>query len=271
MTYDTKKSEFCAFRRILGDPISNSIDVAYTPLATRLARYYGLLQDDVAHLDTLPFTQADYVAGQSVVARGDPIEDVYLMISGWAARVRYTPSGSRQIIHILLPGDLITGEVFVVRRIDHELISLTNTSIRIIKPQALLDLFRNAPSLSAALWWTAEQEDGMLREQIVRLGRRSALERTAHLLLELHRRLLMVQQATDEAFILPLNQEHISDVLGLSVVHINRTLKRLERSGHIERRGSVIRLKGREKLAGLCDFDLAHFHLDSTLSQIDIG
>ena len=193
------------------------------------------------------------------------------MISGWAARARYTLNGSRQIIHILLPGDLLTGEVFIVNRMDHDLVSMTNTVVRLIAPRELKDLFRRAPGISAALWWAAEQEDGMLREHIVRLGRRSALERTAHLLLELHRRLLLVQQATEDVFVLPITQSEISDVLGLSVVHVHRTLKVLDNSGLIDRRKSIIRLNDREALARLCDFDLSHFHLDSTFSQAIVG
>ncbi len=250
---------------------AGAIDVAYSPLATRLSRYYGLDSKDVASLDSLPFRQRTFERGQSVVSRGDPIKDVILMISGWAARVRYTPSGARQIIHVLLPGDFLTSEIFVSRRLDHELVSMTKSVVRLMKPQDLRDLFRQAPGLSTALWWAAEQEDGMLREQIVRLGRRSALERTAHLILELHRRLLIVQQATEDAFVLPITQTEISDVLGLSVVHIHRTLRKLHDAGLIERRKSIIRLCDRDALADLCDFDLTHFHLDSGVSQAVVG
>lgn len=244
-----------------------SIDAAYTPFASRLSQFRGLEADDITKLDALPYRRRTYEAGASIVRRGDQVHDVIMMISGWAARVRTTSSGMRQIIHILLPGDLLTGDLFLVRRLDHELVAMTKAAVRLIKPEDLQALFSQAPSLSMALWWVAEQEDGMLREQVVRLGRRSALERTCHLLLELHRRLLLVQQATDDAFILPITQVEISDALGLSVVHVSRTLKKLTQSGLIERRGSVIQLRDREAIADLCDFDLAHFHLDSTLVQ----
>lgn len=241
--------------------------MAYTPLATRLSQFFGLDPEDVAKLDALPFRQRAHDAGEQILGRGDRIEGMFLMISGWAARVRYTPEGSRQIIHILLPGDLVTDDVFVTRRIDHEFISLTKIVVRLINPDDFHDLFLKAPTMLAALWWAGAQEDGMLREQIVRLGRRSAIQRTCHLLLELHRRLLMVHQATDESFILPITQIEISDVLGLSIVHVNRTLKKLDDAGLIERRKSLMRLLDRESLAQLCDFDVAHFHLDSTLRQ----
>lgn len=252
----------------MGRLVTATVDVAYTPLATRLFKYYGLDPGDVAQLDSLPYRQRSFAPGESIIRRGDRIEHIILMVSGWAARARYTPSGARQIIHILLPGDLLTGEAFVVARIDHELVSMTRSVARLITRRDLRELFDQAPRISAALWWAAEQEDGMLREQIVRLGRRSALERTAHLILELHRRLLIVQQATEDALVLPITQSEISDVLGLSVVHIHRTLKCLQSSGLIDRRKSVIRLLDRDALARICDFDLSHFHLDSTISHL---
>ena len=239
--------------------------MAYTPLATRLSQFHGLDLKDVAKLDALPFQQRAHGAGERILGRGDRIEGMFLMNSGWAARVRYTPEGFRQIIHILLPGDLVTNDVFLTRRMDHEFVSLTKIVVRLINPNEFHALSRQAPTMLAALWWVGEQEEGMLREQIVRLGRRSAIQKTCHLLLELHRRLLVVHQATDESFILPITQIEISEVLGLSVVHVNRTLKKLDDAGLIERRNSLVRLLDLGALAEMCDFDVAHFHFDSTI------
>lgn len=243
-------------------PQNEITDVAYTPLVTRLSNYARASKQDLARLDTVPFQQRKCEPGDIIVGRGDSITDVIFMISGWAARVRYTKGGRRQIIHILLPGDLLTREVFVIRRSDHELISLTNTVIRFVEQKDLVDLFREAPDLSTALWWAAEQEEGILREHIVRLGRRSSYERTCHLLLELHRRLVLIRQATESVFVLPITQAEIADLLGLSTIHVNRTLVKLRSEGLIKQNKRIIQILDPEAMADICDFDLAHLHLD---------
>ena len=190
---------------------------------------------------------------------------VLLLASGWAIRCRYTPEGMRQIVHILLPGDIITPSVFVTERTDHGITALSDVIIRYVEPRDMQQLFARTKTLAAAFWWAAEQEHGMLREQIVRLGRRSALQRIPHLFLELHRRLYLVGQSTVEKFHLPLTQNDIADTLGLSNVHVNRTLKKLVAGGYIEYEGAIIQIRDSRKLASLCDFDLTHLHLDSTV------
>ena len=247
------------------------LDVAFTPLATRLARYFQLDEQDVLRLEQVDYEQVAFEAGDSILRRNDRMNHLLLMVSGWAVRCRYTQSGARQIIHILLPGDLITPDVFVIRRSDHAISALTDTVIRQIEPRDMRELFNSCPSMAAAFWWASEQEDGILREHIVRLGRRSAAQRILHLFLELHRRLLLVDHATEDTFLLPLTQNDIADVLGLSSVHVNRTLRQLEKQELINYEGSVIQIPSREALAAMCDFDLAHFHLDSTVSNAIFG
>ena len=243
------------------------IDVAFTPLATRLRRYYRLQDSDVELLETVSCTQSHVNSGEKILHRGESQSALILMVSGWAARCRYTAEGNRQILHVLLPGDLVTPNVFVVQRTDHEIVALSDSEIRSIDPYDMQELFRESPALGSALWWTSEQEGGMQREQIVRLGRRSAVARVAHLLLELRQRLLMVNQAMDDTFVLPLNQQDIADILGLSSVHTNRTLQKLQRDSLIKYSGRLIELLNDECLAELCDFDIAHFHLDSTVES----
>ena len=238
-----------------------------SPLATRLQRYYELESADLALLDGLQHESATFSAGSYILERGDEMKHLIILNSGWAVRTRYTINGTRQIIHILLPGDVVTPDVFVVKKTDHAISALTDVELRYVKPREMQRLFGESRSLAAAFWWMSEQEGGMMREQIVRLGRRSALERVPHLFLELHRRLYMVGQASEEVFILPLTQNDIGDTLGLSNVHVNRTLRKLESDGFIKYEGSVIQIPDSRRLAELCDFDFDHLHLDSTVKS----
>lgn len=242
------------------------LTVANSPFASRVSRNYQVDDSDLEVFEHMDFRQAEFKAGDAILERGAELKQVVLLVSGWAIRCRYTPEGLRQIVHILLPGDIVTPSVFVAKRTDHGISALSDVVARIVEPREMQRVFNEAKTLAAAFWWVAEQEHGMLREQIVRLGRRSALQRIPHLFLELHRRLFLVGQATAESFILPLTQMDIADTLGLSNVHVNRTLKKLVSGGYIAYEGPVIHIHDSSRLAELCDFDLAHLHLDSTVA-----
>ncbi|MEO0998053.1 MAG: Crp/Fnr family transcriptional regulator, partial [Pseudomonadota bacterium] len=205
--------------------------------------------------------------GANILNRGDRQRHLIMIVSGWAARCRYTRAGSRQIQHILLPGDVATPDVFVIDRSDHDIQCLSDCQYRLVEPAAMRALFRHSEAVASAMWWSAEQEDGILREHIVRLGRRAANERVPHLFLELHRRLVMVDQATEDTFLLPLTQADIADALGLSAVHVNRTLRNLSKDGFIDYAHGIVTVHDPVQLAEYCDFDISHLHLDSHIVE----
>ncbi|UWR21271.1 Crp/Fnr family transcriptional regulator [Sulfitobacter sp. S190] len=238
-----------------------TLNFAYTPLITRLSFHMRVPSSEIAVLDSLPYVEKQYVRDEIVISRGDKVGPVVLVTSGWAARSRYTSQGQRQIINILLPGDIVTPDVFVLKSIDHEIEALSSLTVRLINKDDLQNLLRKASGLSAALWWATAQEDSIVREHVVRLGRRKAIERIAHLLLEVHRRLLIVQQADEAAMIFPLSQAEIADVLGLSVVHVNKSISKLEKAGFIRRQKRLVQLIDIAGMAELCDFDTLYLHL----------
>lgn len=235
---------------------------AFAPLHYRLQPYGGIAREDLRRLNDLPYTQMEFAVGRRIAPRGRQLDRIYLIISGWVGQSRYLMSGTRQIVHVLLPGDIVPANVFALRKLDHELEALTHVVIRLFDPEDFVNLLQTAPELNMALWWAAEQQYSILRESIVRLGRRSSIERVAHLFLELHRRLLIIRQAKEESFMLPMTQEAFRDVLGLSLVHMNRMLRQLEKQKLIERKDTTIQFRNRQELSRLCDFDPAHLHLN---------
>ena len=243
------------------------LTAANSPFARRLARCYEIDDADLDELADLEHSVASFKPGEQILERGSEMKQLLFLASGWVVRCRYTPEGMRQIVHILVPGDIVTPGVFVTRHADHGITALTDCVVRFVEPREMQSLFAATRTLAAAFWWAAEQEHGILREQIVRLGRRSAMHRIPHLFLELHRRLLIVDEATADTFELPLTQNDIADALGLSNVHVNRTLKKLVAGDYIDYRGHLIRIADSQKLAELCDFDTSHLHLDSTVEH----
>lgn len=246
-----------------------SLSVTQSPFARRLSRHYAVDKADLKRLEEIKSKQITFEAGDDVLRRGAEMKKLILLVSGWAVRCRYTRDGNRQIVHILVPGDVITPNVFAAKRTDHGITALSEVVARFVDVEDMQELLAENGSLAAAFWWATEQEHGMLREQIVRLGRRSALHRIPHLFLELHRRLHLVGQATADSFILPLTQNDIADALGLSNVHVNRTLKKLVDQGYIAYEASVTRVIDFDGLAAMCDFDTLHLHLDRTKSSVE--
>lgn len=236
-------------------------DFAYSPLVTRLSHYGGIDKKELEFFDELPFSETRYQKGDRVLERGDNVDKVIVVTSGWAARSSYTKNGNRQIIHILLAGDIVTPDVFVLKHIDHEIEALSTLTVRHLNMSDLTGLFAKAPTLSTALWWASAQEDSLVREHVVQLGRRNSLQRVAHFILELHRRLVSVDQATEEAMILPITQNVISDALGLTFVTVSRNLKLLTQEGFVAKNNTVLQLLDAEGLSSFCDFDTVYFHL----------
>lgn len=173
------------------------------------------------------------------------------LVSGWACRRRSLDDGSRQIFSILLPGDPCEGR----RRSVASVAALTP-----VETAEAPGVFQAAddsllhPGLAEAFEAIREEEERLLLDQIVRLGRLTAYERLAHLLLELRERLARVGLADEQRLPMPLTQETLADALGLSIVHVNRTVQQLRRDGLLELRSGAAVLHDAEALAQLCGY-----------------
>ena len=183
------------------------------------------------------------------------------MRKGWAIRHKALPDGRRQVINFVLPGDIIGFYSTLFETADHSVTTLTAAEVANFPTEHVAELFRSFPRLAAALAWAGAREEAIVAERLLSLGRRTALERTAHLIVELLRRLSVVDMATDGRFILPVTQEILADALGLSIVHMNRTLRRLRDSGLIDLTGQRITVNDPRQLASVGQFDELYLHL----------
>lgn len=207
--------------------------------------------------DKVRFAKGDYI-----VQPGAKFRSVYLITDGWATRSKLTSNGARQIINFAIPGDILcfnaalfeTAEVYVQAHTALDAFAIP------IRPFA--DLLNNQPQLALALAWTAAQEEGVVSERLLSLGRRSARQRAAHLLCEVHRRLQVVDLVRGEdQFHLPLTQEDLADALGISMIHTNRVLRDLVRGGLIAKERNSMRLLDLNRLREIAEFsdDYLHF------------
>jgi CRP-like cAMP-binding protein len=177
---------------------------------------------------------------------------LFFVTEGFAARYKLLRNGKRQIVNFVLPGDVVGLPGSFLDRAAASVVALTDMTVRSCSLEAFVRLSFRWPKFGLALSWLAAQEAAIYAEHIVDVGRRTPIERLAHLLLETHARLAIAKDAEEFAFILPFTQEMMSDALGLSVPHLNRMLAKLRKEGMIamnERHVEFIDLKGLQQLA----------------------
>ena len=171
--------------------------------------------------------------GATLLREGEPEVSAVLVVEGFLCRAKAAADGRRQIVAILVPGDLCDGDIGLFRGMDTSVSALSNTVVALI-PVAALDRVRSScPNIDRALRTLAGQDAAIAREWVTNLGARSARARVAHLICELVWRLREAGLVRDHRCALPITQEDIADATGLSIVHTNRVLQELRRAGLI--------------------------------------
>jgi CRP-like cAMP-binding protein len=156
---------------------------------------------------------------------------MFTLFSGWAFRARWLPNGSRQILNILLPGDLIGVEEYLLNSVRHAVYSLTDVTYCRFDAAQIPTLFKQQPGLGRKLIWQIAEQTRELETRMASIGRQIADRSLATFLLGLHARLMQRGMAGPHSYGLPLTQAQIADALGLTIVHVNRVLRRLQREG----------------------------------------
>jgi len=178
--------------------------------------------------------------GDILVATGEESGTVYLLEAGWVARTRMIEDGRRQIIVVFLPGDLMGIKCMLLERQPDTIECLTDVHVRMIDHKHLLELVAQDHAVSVRVMFQLGEDERRLDNWVAALGKGSAEERIATLLLDLRGRLSQAGLATGDGFQMPMTQQEIADHLGLTLVHVNRVLRRLREAGVVTvQRGSV--------------------------------
>jgi CRP-like cAMP-binding protein len=191
--------------------------------------------------------------GRQLTQEGDTGHKAFVLQKGWACSFKILPNGSRQIISFPIAGDIIGLRSVLLRTADHSFSAITDAIVSAVEAAHVLQCVTEFPRLGAALLWAASRDEAMVVEHLVSIGRRSAIERTAHFFMELAERLSLIGQATETEFECPLSQFVIADALGLTAIHVNRVLRELRERGLLTVRRKTVRIQdldGLRKLAG---------------------
>lgn len=224
-------------------PASRAAEKAYV---RRLRRYGPLQDEDVSALEARLGRVEAHPAGKDLELVGSP---PMFLLSGWACLAHSLRDGRRQILAFLLPGDGVGFDLLTRSQRAVEAMALTPLKVR----YAQAGFTAATDRLGRVFAGAAAAQQGRMIDQMVRLGRQTAYERMAHLLLELHGRLAEIGETRGDAFHLPIKQEILADALGLSLVHVNRTLQQMRRDRLIDMRGAQMTLLDRTALEAASD------------------
>ena len=241
---------------------SDSVSAA---LVKRLRTLAAISNDDIAAIHSLPIAVRDFPADRPVVRDGQRCTECCLIVEGFCARSKTLSDGKRQILSIHIPGEVPDLMSLFLHVMDHELSTLTPSTLGFISHETLQKLHRRSPGIAEMFWRDTLIDAAMFREWIVNVGQRPAPARLAHVMVELRERLKLIGRAEGNSFEMPLTQEQIGEALGITAVHANRVIKQLRQDGIVELQRGRVTVLDERKLLELADFDGRYLHQSPTL------
>jgi len=241
----------------MASPLQTAADPQHLiePLTQKLSGVIALTAEERAALAGLQVPSRRMPRGREIVSAGRKYDGVFVLLDGAAIRYRALRNGRRQVLNLVLPGDFIGFPACFYEAALYTVAALNDAVVSWIPFPTLFALLQRQPRLSATLFCCFSSEAAMVGEHLIDVGRRSALERVAHFLLELLTRLQAIGQAAERSYRMPLTQELIGDALGLSMPHVNRTLRQLREDGLVIIDGQHVVIEDIESLAALADFE----------------
>ncbi len=228
---------------------------------TRKLELFGLLPvEDKQFLESLTGSAQSVASHKDLIREGDSPTEVQLVLEGMACRYKVLPDGKRSIFAYLVPGDFCDLNIFILKEMDHNIMTLSPCKMATIPRVRVLELSER-PAIARALWWATLVDEATLREWLVNIGQRDAGSRIGHLICEMHMRLASIGLATGGEFSLPLTQTEIGDTMGLSTVHVNRTLQSLRTQGSITFKNGRVVITDIKRLAHECQFNPNYLHI----------
>jgi CRP-like cAMP-binding protein len=238
----------------LAAEIAHAASVAEHPFVARLSRLIKLGVDDLRSLELIMESERLVKKRKDLVVAGDEYRNLCFVKNGYAIRYKLLRSGKRQILNVILPGDVIGFPVSFFDRSIYSVVAVSDLTYNICSLDSFVQLCYEQPQFGLALSWLAAHEAAIYAEHIVDLGRRTPIERLAHFLLEIHARLLTVGRAENTSFDLPFSQEVMADVLGLSVPHLNRVMQQLRAEQLITSHSRLVELTDMASLQTLAHY-----------------
>lgn len=223
----------------------------YCPLRANTS-FQDFSQEELRFIENFKIGELRLDAGTNILLEGARSPHLYTVLRGWSFRHKSLDDGRRQVLNFALPGDFMGLQMSVLGEMEHNVTAMTDVTLCVFDRERLWEVFKDYPDLSFSITWIAAREEQMLDGNLVSLGQRSARERIAYLVLQLYQRAEQVGLAGNQTMETPFTQSHLAEALGLTNVHVSRTLRRLEHEGLLEWRRPILRIldkSGLERVA----------------------
>jgi CRP-like cAMP-binding protein len=199
---------------------------------------------------------------KTLVREAEELQHSILLIDGWLARAVDMQGGVRAITALHVSGDFADLHGFTLKYLDHDVVALTDCIVALVPHERLTRLTIQFPHLARIYWFSTNVDAAVHRQWTVSLGRRNAISRMAHLFCELFLRLEVAGATDGLSYDFPLTQDQLASCLGLTPVHVNRTLQALRRRGLIELQNKRLTILNRSELETVAEFDPSYLYLD---------
>lgn len=233
-----------------------------SPLTRKLSAFSALSEADMGTLARFHRRRRSFCPGHEIMHEGQANATAFILAEGWACSFKLLPDGGRQIVDFQVPGDFLGLRSMHFRASDHSIEAVTRIEASEVLAGDLLEALSGAPQLATAVLWARSRDEAMVVEHLVNIGRRTAVERLAHLLLELGARLMLVRMGDKTGFDCPLTQYHLADALGLSAVHVNRILRLLREDGLVTFQKGRVTFDNFDRMVSVAQFDTAYLDQD---------
>ena len=231
------------------------------PMLHKLNYWFALDESDSAAVLALPHRVKELEPHHYVVRERETATHCCTMLSGYSIRHKIVAHGARQIVAIHMRGDMVDLQNSMLGTADHSVQMLTTGEVALIPREAVQELALERPRVGMAMWKDTLVDGSIFREWIANVGRRDAATRLAHVLCEFALRLKLAGLGDQSSYTLPMSQEQLADVVGLTSVHVNRTLQALEQQQLISRNKRSVTIGDWQRLADAGDFDPTYLHL----------
>lgn len=224
------------------------------PLRTR-PLFNPMTDAEVEFMQKFKTGELDADAGTTLMIEGSNSPQLYTALEGMGLRYKSLASGDRQVINFVLPGDFIGLQAGVMKEMQHSVEATTRMKLCVFDRRALWSLFRDHPERAYDLTWIAAMEEHFLGESLAILGHMSGIARVARAFVRLHDRAEALGLIEGAKMLLPYRQQDMADALGLSLVHTNKTLKKLREDGVVTWRDGFLNILDYARLCGFAELD----------------
>lgn len=231
-------------------------------LLLKLRRFDMVSAEEEQALRDAVWKTVSFKRGETIVEAKTELDVSNLLVEGFVHRLKDLKSGARQTLQLAVPGDFVDLHSLLLKQLDHDVAALSDCRLVFFKHEKLREVIDQHLHLGRLLWLSTIVDAAIHREWMLSLGRRTAKSSMAHLFCELQVRLTAAGMASHGTYDLPLRQSELSEILGLTPVHTNRTLKDLRDKGLLTFKGKTVEVHDWDGLVALAEFDPFYLSLN---------